>query len=239
VAICPECASGLDPQPQGGWLCGEHGLVVIPALAMSGWNPRHHRFQAGRPTGPSSRHPRGISTRGKSIFALPFSSRWTTKALTWSSSQRWAFVTTSSRRHASASAGDTIRPTVGSLPPPRSWFASQFRRSVLEGLGPRQSCVVGGLAKRNTTWRGMKLQSCCEPPWRLFGPGKRLRFRVSSDRLDGQDASGGPRGEGVARWRSRRRYSTHDCPRGISQPQRTPEGAPAPDPSSRSGTRGA
>jgi hypothetical protein len=33
IAVCPECDRGLHPQPQGGWTCEHHGLVVAPKLA--------------------------------------------------------------------------------------------------------------------------------------------------------------------------------------------------------------
>ena len=35
VALCPQCDARLDPQPLGGWVCGEHGIVVAPNLAMT------------------------------------------------------------------------------------------------------------------------------------------------------------------------------------------------------------
>jgi hypothetical protein len=33
VPVCPSCDSELDPQPRGGWVCGDHGLIVAPNVA--------------------------------------------------------------------------------------------------------------------------------------------------------------------------------------------------------------
>ena len=34
VAMCPECDGRLEPQPLGGWVCVNHGLVVVPNLGL-------------------------------------------------------------------------------------------------------------------------------------------------------------------------------------------------------------
>jgi hypothetical protein len=33
VCVCPLCEGTLQPQPRGGWLCREHGLIVAPKVA--------------------------------------------------------------------------------------------------------------------------------------------------------------------------------------------------------------
>jgi hypothetical protein len=32
LAVCPACHGRLEPQPVGGWVCEDHGLVVAPRL---------------------------------------------------------------------------------------------------------------------------------------------------------------------------------------------------------------
>jgi len=29
---CPECDGQLHPQPQGGWVCEDHGMIFVPNL---------------------------------------------------------------------------------------------------------------------------------------------------------------------------------------------------------------
>jgi DNA-directed RNA polymerase subunit RPC12/RpoP len=35
VAVCPTCDDTLHPQPRGGWVCVEHGMIVAPKVAVA------------------------------------------------------------------------------------------------------------------------------------------------------------------------------------------------------------
>jgi hypothetical protein len=35
VAVCPLCDGVLEPQPQGGWVCREHGVTVVSKITAA------------------------------------------------------------------------------------------------------------------------------------------------------------------------------------------------------------